>query len=216
MAGEGGLRERKREATRRRIAEEGLRLFLAGGYEATTLDAVAAAAGISRRTFFSYFASKDEILMALNEAFWETILADLARAIPGGPPLDAVRDVLVRHVSRYTGDEMQALDRLMRSSPALLASKPAAYARQERAMFEVLRRVWPAPGREEGLRVVAMLSVGAVRLAIDAWHRAGGDRSPAAYVTEVFESLRAEVEAGDDAEPPRGANPKRPGGKRTG
>ena len=75
-------------------------------------------------------------------------------------------------------------------------------------MFDVLRRVWPAPGREEGLRVVAMLSVGAVRLAIDAWHRAGGDRPPAAYVSEVFDRLRTEVEA------PRKATPKRPGGKR--
>ena len=49
---EKGLRERKRRETLHRIAEQGLKLFLSNGYEATTLDAIAKAAGISRRTFF--------------------------------------------------------------------------------------------------------------------------------------------------------------------
>lgn len=47
-----GLRARKRQETLERIAETGLRLFSQNGYEATTLDAIAEAAGISRRTFF--------------------------------------------------------------------------------------------------------------------------------------------------------------------
>ncbi len=61
---EQGLRERKRRETLRRIAEEGLKLFLTNGYEATTLDEIAEAAGISRRTFFYYLKSKEEILLA--------------------------------------------------------------------------------------------------------------------------------------------------------
>ena len=50
-----GPRERKRQQTLARIAEAGLKLFIENGYEATTLDAIAAAAGISRRTFFLLF-----------------------------------------------------------------------------------------------------------------------------------------------------------------
>ncbi len=57
-----GVRERKRRETRQRIAETALRLFLANGYENTSLDTIAAEAGISRRTFFSYFKSKEDIL----------------------------------------------------------------------------------------------------------------------------------------------------------
>ena len=49
--------------TLERIAETGLKLFSRNGYEATTLDAIAEAAGISRRTFFYYFKSKEEILL---------------------------------------------------------------------------------------------------------------------------------------------------------
>ena len=59
-----GLRERKRLETLRRIAETGLKLFIAHGYEGTTLEAIAEAAGISRRTFFYYFKSKEEVLLA--------------------------------------------------------------------------------------------------------------------------------------------------------
>jgi AcrR family transcriptional regulator len=53
-----GLRERKKRETLQRIAETGLKLFIAQGYEGTTLEAIAEAAGISRRTFFYYFKSK--------------------------------------------------------------------------------------------------------------------------------------------------------------
>jgi AcrR family transcriptional regulator len=116
-----GVRERKRRQTRQRIAEQGLRLFLADGYESTTLDAIAAAAEISRRTFFSYFKSKDDILSAWQESFWDAVFADVVRVSPDLLPLNVVRDVLVRHASRYSTKEMIAIDRLMRSSETLLA-----------------------------------------------------------------------------------------------
>ena len=60
-----GWRERKRRETLQRIAEMGLKLFIANGYEATTLEAIAAASGISARTFFYYFKSKEDILLAV-------------------------------------------------------------------------------------------------------------------------------------------------------
>ena len=61
---EEGLRERKRRETLQRIAEAGLKLFVTNGYDATTLETIAEAAGISRRTFFYYFKSKEDILLA--------------------------------------------------------------------------------------------------------------------------------------------------------
>ena len=70
-----GLRERKRRQTLQRIAEVGLRLFLAKGYEATTLEEIAAAADIARRTFFYYFKSKDGILLAYQAGFADALKA---------------------------------------------------------------------------------------------------------------------------------------------
>ncbi|MGE0394761.1 MAG: TetR/AcrR family transcriptional regulator, partial [Vicinamibacterales bacterium] len=77
-----GLRERKHRETRRRIADAGLRLFLDRGYDGTTVDAIAAEAGISRRTFFSYFKSKDEILATWHDDGWSGMLADLLMTSP--------------------------------------------------------------------------------------------------------------------------------------
>ncbi|WP_109584028.1 TetR/AcrR family transcriptional regulator [Cupriavidus plantarum] len=187
-----GLRERKQRETRQRIAEVALRMFLADGYEGTTLDAIADAAGISRRTFFSYFKSKDDIILFGLEADSAELIADLLKTSPDVAPLDAVRDVMVKRIARYTTEEMTAIDNLMLSSESLLARKQAFYVRQEQALFLALREVWRQPERQTTLRMIAMASVGALRLALQAWREQTGARKPAAkFLQDAFESLRA-------------------------
>src|SRR5580692_1923288 len=96
------LRERKRRLTLDRIAEVGLRLFVKNGYEATTLDAIAAAAGISRRTFFYYFKSKEDVLLAARDSgFREAIRPVILDGSPDQAPLDIVRRCLIKLASRY-------------------------------------------------------------------------------------------------------------------
>lgn len=189
-----GVRERKQRETRQRIAETGLRLFLANGYEGTNLDAIAAEAGISRRTFFSYFKSKDDILLFLQRASWESMHAELLQTSPDVQPLDAVRDLMVKFISRYTTEEMTAIDRVMRSSETLQARKQTFYAEQEQAFFAALCQVWRQPERRTALRMVAMVSIGAMRLAIQAWYDQTGPRKPMAkFLRDAFESLRTEL-----------------------
>lgn len=189
-----GLRERKRRETRQRIAEVAQRLFMAQGYDATTLDAIAAEAGISRRTFFSYFKSKDEIIVFWQATDSAQLMADLLKASPDLAPLDAVRDVMVKHIARYTTEQMTAVDNLMRSSEALLARKQAYYAQQEQVLFETLCEVWRQPERRAALRMVAMVSIGAMRLALQAWREQTGARKPPArFLREAFDSLRSEL-----------------------
>jgi len=188
------LRERKRRETRQRIAEVGQRLFLANGYEGTTLDAIAAEAGISRRTFFSHFKSKDDIILFWQDADSATLIADLLKTSPDVPPLDAVRDVMVKHIARYTTEQMTAADSLMRSSESLLARKQAYYAEQEQALFNTLCEVWRQPERRLALRMVAVVSIGAMRLALQAWRDQTGQRKPVAkFLRDAFDSLRTEL-----------------------
>lgn len=189
-----GLRERKRHDTRQRIAETGLRLFLANGYDATTLDAIAAEAGISRRSFFSYFKSKEDIVVFWQQASWDTLYAELRTTSPDTAPLDAVRDAIVKQASRYTTEEMNALDRLMRSSESLMARKQAFYVQQEQALFATLCEVWRQPERRTALRMVAMVSIGTMRLATQAWSEQTGPRKPMArFLREAFDSLKTEL-----------------------
>jgi AcrR family transcriptional regulator len=187
-----GLRERKRRRTRQRILEAGVGLFLAQGYEETTLDVIANAAEISKRTFFHYFKSKDDILFAVQEEAWVGIRAELRTEPTTQAPLDAVRNSFIKHLSGYESDDMRAMDRLMRSSPTLQARKQSNYEEQERALFAVLCELWPQPKRRAALRLVAMVSVGAFRLALEEW----GQQTKwpiRKFLQDAFDGLRAEV-----------------------
>ena len=188
-----GLRERKRRETLQRITDAGMCLFLEKGYEATTLDDIAAAADISRRTFFYYFKSKDDILLSLQSGMGEMITGALRAETPDKRPLDAVRDAVIKACAHVPADEMIAIDRLMRSSDAVQARKQASYIQHEKALFEALRERWPAPERETGLRLVAMLSIGAIRLSFEALNREGGKRPVTALLQEAFDALKAET-----------------------
>ncbi|GAA4370462.1 TetR family transcriptional regulator [Nocardioides caricicola] len=65
---EPGRREQRKDETRRALEEAALRRFAADGYDATSVEAIAADAGVSARTFFRYFATKDEVLDMGREA----------------------------------------------------------------------------------------------------------------------------------------------------
>jgi AcrR family transcriptional regulator len=189
-----GLRARKQRQTRQRIADVALRLFLEHGFEATTLDAIAASADISRRTFFHYFASKEAIVFALEsdtEQLFRTVLAASTNDLQ---PLNAVRQALSVIISRYQTEEARSIDRLMRSTEALRARKQANYARQETALYNALSEKWPAPDRQPGLRLLAMVGIGAMRLAADCWHDDKGQRPLQNYLEEAFQRLRAEFD----------------------
>src|SRR3984957_1030816 len=73
-----GLRERKRQQTRERLTRMAMALFLERGFEATTLDDIAAAADISRRNFFHYFASKEDVVFAWQEDSMAALIAAVA------------------------------------------------------------------------------------------------------------------------------------------
>jgi AcrR family transcriptional regulator len=196
-----GLRERKRRQTRQRIAEAALRLFLKQGYETTTLDDIAAAADISRRTVFHYFDSKDAILLAWQSGAEDIFRAAFADAPPDRPPIDAVRDALLTMISRYETQEAIAIDRLMRSTEALRARKQADYKRQEDRLFASLTEKWPAPEQRVRLRMVAMMGIGAMRIAAETWSAEQGVRPLGVYLEDTFAALadpaRAEPRGSD-------------------
>jgi AcrR family transcriptional regulator len=190
----GGLRERKRQETFQRIAETALRLFVENGYEATTLEAIAAASGISRRTFFYYFESKEEILQHYQGSGFRDALGPTLMAMsPDQDPLDGVRDCLLGLVSRYETPQSIMIDRLQRSCEMLRKQKLVFFDELEGKILAALRDVWPQPDRREALQMTAMAAVGAMRLGMDAWRQDDGKRSLADHVRDAFYRLRAAV-----------------------
>jgi AcrR family transcriptional regulator len=190
---EEGLRERKRRETAKRIADVAIGLFIEKGYNETTLDDIAAEAGISRRTFFYYFKSKDDILLSMQSGMGDMLAAALRDEPQAKRPLEAMRDAVVKACALYPADDMMAMDRIMRSSETVQARKQASYIQHERTLFTALREKWPEPERETALRLVAMMAIGAIRLSLDALSREGGKRPLADLLREAFDALERET-----------------------
>ena len=185
-----GLRERKRRETLVRIAENGLRLFVKDGFEATTLEAVATAAGISARTLFYYFKTKEELLQYWrDDSFFTALGPTLAKETREKNPLQATRDTILKLVSRYETDRSIVVDRLMHSTEALRARKQASFVEMDTIVYGVLRERYPDE-KPQMLRTVAMLGFGALRLAMENWRQDGAVRQLAKYVRREFDLLR--------------------------
>jgi AcrR family transcriptional regulator len=129
-----GRRERKKQATRAALSEAAVRLSLEHGVENVTVEQIADDADVSLRTFFNYFSSKEEAVVAGDAARGE-VLVERFRARPDSESiLTALRVAVLAHVDGLTGEgEMDAL-RMMRRSPSLLPHQLAAYAAGERAL----------------------------------------------------------------------------------
>jgi AcrR family transcriptional regulator len=188
-----GLRERNRRQTLQRIADVGVELFLAKGYEATTLDEIATAAGISRRTFFYYFKSKDDILLSHIESYADALKDAILNSPSDAPPLDVVRDALLKLSSYFQSSRVIAIARLMQEGEPLRVRRQGSYLQVEPALYDALCELWPAKGRRDRLRLVAMASIGTLRFAVDAWLEQDGKRPLAKYIQDAFENLKAEI-----------------------
>ena len=99
-----GLRERKKQQTRAALAEAGLKLFAERGYDETTLAEIAEAAGVSTRTVFAYFPSKEDILFAGLQTMCDVGSRAIVERPEGMDALTALRDFIVS--SAHEKDEL--------------------------------------------------------------------------------------------------------------
>ena len=178
--------------TRHRIADQGLKLFVEHGYDATTLEAVAEAASISPRTLFHYFRSKDEILQYWKGAsFVEALRPMLLAESADQRPIEAVRNTLIKLISRYETERTVVVDRILNSTDELRIRKQALYIEMEQIIFSALCELWPEAARRSALRLVAMVAIGTMRLAMEARRNDPNDRTLADHLRDSFALLDA-------------------------
>ncbi|MEV7790524.1 TetR family transcriptional regulator [Streptomyces sp. NPDC087512] len=140
-----GLRERKKQRTRDTLLRSALELFTERGYEATTVDDIAEAAEVSQRTFFRYFASKEEAAFFVSRLAESHFVDAVRRRPPGEAPLDALRGALVESWDTIGEAVEQVVPlevhmrfyRVIESTPALLA----AHLRRATELEEEIARV---------------------------------------------------------------------------
>ncbi|NUW31315.1 TetR family transcriptional regulator [Nonomuraea sp. SMC257] len=167
-----GIRERKKQRTRRALIEAALRLFAEKGYEETTLAEIAAEADVSTRTFFSYFASKEDVLLHDIQTRMERTIAIVARHAPDEPLPDLlmriVRDALdqVAGDEDYDAEEARLRIRLVTTVPGLQArALRMVFANQLRLVQALEESYRGRLGMVEAAAAVGALA-GAAKLAI--------------------------------------------------
>jgi AcrR family transcriptional regulator len=200
------------------VADAARRLFAEQGYEQTTVDQIADLAGVSRRTFFRYFRSKDEAILPDHTALLERIARQLDGSVGGG--LAAICAGARVVFQSYVDEPEVSVERyrLTRSVPALQARETAAV--QE--YFRIFRRhlvgaaeaTGPVGGVSLALRadVLAGAVVAAHNQVLRGWLRGGGAGDPMPELDQAFGWLRELFEptglpVGARTGPPDGAGP---------
>ncbi|CAN5875934.1 TetR family transcriptional regulator [soil metagenome] len=164
------LRTRRRLATEQDLHEAALMLMERRGFAATTVDEIVAEAGVSQRTFFRYFATKEDAVLlgyrALDEALDSVAIPDHPRRA-----LEALLDFHQRQIEQLTHDDADRyviLQRLISAEPAL---RDAVAARELASMERLrVRLEGSLPGDQPlASRLIAEIATAILRVTFDHW-----------------------------------------------
>ncbi|MCG2620942.1 TetR family transcriptional regulator [Arthrobacter sp. I2-34] len=171
-----GLRERRRRQTMAEISEAALTLFEERGLEAATVDDIAEAAGISQRTFFRYFAAKEDAALPAHREFEDAVEAGLGQADPEADPCEELGKVYGRALQAFADNasaasqRMLRVSRLLRREPLLRAALVRHSAARNARLFQALAAKFAGPQADDlQLRVAVELCTGLARAAFDTW-----------------------------------------------
>ncbi|MEV4202916.1 TetR/AcrR family transcriptional regulator [Micromonospora globbae] len=167
-----GLRERKKAATRLALHEAALRLAIDQGLDRVTVEAIADAANVSRRTFSNYFSSKEEAIFHGDTARLRRML-ELIREQPADEEpwtvLTGAALRLTEEAYRDADAEWLTQRRMLRAHPSLATHQIAAYATVEREVAAELAKRMTGPDVALRSRVLAAVFLTTVRVAVQDW-----------------------------------------------
>ncbi|WP_410586670.1 TetR family transcriptional regulator [Amycolatopsis sp. lyj-23] len=188
-----GLRERKKQRTREALIDAARALFCTHGFEATTIEQIAEAVEVSTRTFFRYFASKEDVALALADEQITAVLEAFAAQPAGLPVLTALQAAATEVMRTYESDpRFLDLQNLISVSPALTAARiERATARFDEVASLIGARMGVDPTVDPRPHLVASVALCAVQPAVAAWRAAGRQESESELVGQAFDLLSA-------------------------
>lgn len=190
-----GRRERKKLERRHQIEAAALDLFASRGFDGATIEEIAAAADIAPRTFFYYFPTKEDVVLADYSARLERIIGELGRRPDDEEPWAALRASFLVVAGDYAAQSEDLARRFV-----IIASNPSVYARSlqlqagwEDAVAAVLTR---RTGRDDdiGPRLMASAALACMRSSVQHWLATGHRASLPGLVEGCFDRLAAGLE----------------------
>ncbi|MDT0615744.1 TetR/AcrR family transcriptional regulator [Streptomyces lancefieldiae] len=189
-----GRRERKKAATRQKIADTALRLFLERGYDAVGIRDVAAEADVAVTTLFSHFASKEALVFEQDADFEHRLTRAVTGRAPHEPLIPALRHEIHALVRHCTADGAAPIWRMIEESPALRKYEESMRLRHAETLAAAIAADLGLPPTTTACRTIA-------RFTIDAYTLAREAADPQAAVDEIFQMIEAAWQAATPTRP---------------
>ncbi len=191
-----GLRERKKAMTRLALEDAALELFTRKGFDHTTVDEIADACDVSRRTFFRYFASKEDIFSGDKEVHEDEMFDLIASRPADEPPLESLRATLIALAADLEADRsrMVAKVRIINETPSLRSAGLEHEQGTIDLVVDALASRSQALVDDEArfrLRLVTQAAIGALRAAVDRWVANGAREELGDVAVEALDALAA-------------------------
>ncbi|MEU2026776.1 helix-turn-helix domain-containing protein [Streptomyces sp. NPDC016469] len=188
MTVQSGRRERKKAATRQKIADTALRLFLERGYEAVGIRDIAAEADVAVTTLFTHFASKEALVFEQDADFEHRLAQAVTGRAPEEPLMPALRREMHAMVRHCTADGAAPLWRMIDGSPSLREYEESMKLRHAESLATAIAADPRLSRTPTACRTIARFVVDAHALAREA-------ADPEAAVDEVFGMIEAAWES---------------------
>jgi AcrR family transcriptional regulator len=203
----GGLRERKKQRVREELIAAALERFATDGFDATTIDDIVRDVDVSRRTFFRYFETKEDVVTAWFEKSRAGLREALEARPPEESPLESLRWVFTYVAGVYEADRAEVLlvERLVATTASLRARKQQRIAEHARVLAEVFaKRLGMNLERDLAPRLIGKVAIAAVNAAFETWVAGGGKASLPRLVEEAIHFLeKGEIATSAEAMPLR-------------
>ncbi|WP_280437157.1 TetR family transcriptional regulator [Nocardia carnea] len=190
-----GLRERTRRAVRAELAEVAMGLFTRKGFDETTVEEIAGAAGMTKRSFFRYFPTKEDVVFDGVDLTGEKVVADIAARPVGEDAWESLHLVLGAWQGEIqAGEQILATLRLIEATPALVGRFHHRRTEWRQRVSEALRN---RPGADIDAYTADLLTNAATAV-LDAvsseWVRSGGKADRTALLDRGF----GQIDVGPD------------------
>jgi AcrR family transcriptional regulator len=192
-----GLRELKKERTRGQLATAACDLIIERGYEATTVEDIAAAVEVSPRTFFRYFPTKEEAIVEILRVgkLDPFVLAFAAR--PADEPLMTSLRAAARTLIDSTAAEPDTVVKLVRmlgAAPTLRARMAELrHSAQKELAVPIAHRLGVDPAVDGRPRMIAAVTLAMVSAALEHWGDGNGRTDLAGLIDDGFDLLESGV-----------------------
>jgi len=190
------LRERTRQAVRAQLMTVAWDLFVEQGYDATTVDEIAAAAGMSQRSFFRYFGAKEDVVLVKFEAVGALLAEELARQPASEDVWTALRrsfEVIVEPTERDPRHGLVLL-RITDQSPALRAGRLEQQTHWQELLTPLVatRLATSATGAGHDPRAAALTAaaLACLNVANASWLDSGGTQSLRRLLDDAMGAVR--------------------------